>query len=93
VLLRLDRGGDPPAEALQDAAALAQHHSDARHEDACDVEWTLVKHLRRGSRPGQVYVARGRTIRVHRDAARLARLLADHSTATRLVETLTSNED
>jgi predicted ribosome quality control (RQC) complex YloA/Tae2 family protein len=88
VVLRLDRGGDPPHESLLDAACLAKHYSDARDADSADVSWTWRKHVRRGGAPGQVYLGQSHTLRVGTDAARLQRLLSGRSATARLLRGL-----
>jgi predicted ribosome quality control (RQC) complex YloA/Tae2 family protein len=88
VVIRLDAGGEPDSESLLDAATLAAQFSDARAEGAVDVSWTAVKHLRRGHRPGQVYLSRERTLRVRPDPERLARLRRSTSSAARALAIL-----
>lgn len=69
----------PPDEAtLLDAATLAAHHSRARHQPQIDVTYALCKHVRQlghGS-PGEVSIARGRTLHLRQERTRLERLLA-----------------
>jgi len=93
VVIRLDAGGEPDSESLLDAATLAAHFSDARDEEAVDVSWTAVKHLRRGRRPGQVYLSRERTLRVRPDPERLARLRRSTSSAARSLAILAPDSD
>ncbi len=77
VVVRSRRGESPDREALLDAANLCVYLSRrARQARVADVTWTRVKHLRRGSKPGEVYVAGGKTIRVELDEARARALLA-----------------
>lgn len=79
VLPMAGRSGAPNSESLLDAALLAKHYSDARDEAQCDVQWSRVKHLRHGARPGEVYVSQEKTLRVRHDAARIRSLLSSGS--------------
>lgn len=64
VILRWNRAQDPPARDLEEAAALAALHSDARHAGLVPVDWTRRKHVRkpRKSAPGAVIPDRVRTV-------------------------------
>jgi predicted ribosome quality control (RQC) complex YloA/Tae2 family protein len=76
VLLRLAKGNKPSPEALADAALLAAHYSGAKSETKVEVVYTEARHVKKtkGDPPGRVSVARGRTLLVTVDEARLARL-------------------
>jgi predicted ribosome quality control (RQC) complex YloA/Tae2 family protein len=67
-------------DTLLDAATLAVHHSPAREETQADVTYAPRKLVRkpRGTSPGQVSVAGGKTLRLRMEPDRLARLLATH---------------
>ncbi len=67
---------EPPPQALLDAALLALHFSRrGRAEGVAEVTWTQAKNLRRAGRPGEVFVAGGRSLRIEHDPQRVARLL------------------
>lgn len=70
------RGDGPHPETLQDAAALAVHHSTLRGEPGIEVMLTQRKHVRavKGAGPGRVTVASSRTVVPDDVAARIARL-------------------
>ena len=70
------RGNGPHPETLQDAAALAVHHSTLRGEPGIEVMLTQRKHVRavKGAGPGRVTVASSRTVVPDDVAARVARL-------------------
>jgi predicted ribosome quality control (RQC) complex YloA/Tae2 family protein len=85
VVLRLDRGGEPPHESLLDAACLAKHYSDARGAAHADVSWTLRKHVRASPAVGQVYLGQSHTLRVSEDPDRLKRLRDGRSETSRLL--------
>lgn len=74
-------GGRPFTEdTLLDAATLAVYHSPARKETQADVTYAPRKLVRkpRGTSPGQVSVAGGKTLRLRMESTRLERLLATH---------------
>lgn len=77
VILRTEGRSDPPSEALLDAAELAVHFSKHRDVTRADVHVVPVKNVRkpRGAKPGLVTVTGGRSFRLRRDPARLARVL------------------
>ncbi len=66
------------AVALIDAATLAAHFSDARGDDAVEVQYGLRRHVRkrRGAAPGAVELTDEKVLLVRIEADRLARLLA-----------------
>ena len=78
VILRTGGRADPPAEALLDACELAVHFSKLRAADRVDVHVVPIKNVRKpkGAKPGLVFVHGGKTVRLRRSPARLARLLA-----------------
>ena len=78
VVIRLPKNKTASLESLLDAATLAVHFSKARGEHRIDVVYTPKKHVRKpkGLPAGAVVPAHTKTLTVHRDEARLARLLA-----------------
>jgi predicted ribosome quality control (RQC) complex YloA/Tae2 family protein len=78
VILRTGGKADPPAESLLDAAELAVEFSKAKHATRASVHIAAVKDISKppGTKPGLVYVHRGRTIQLRRDPKRLERVLA-----------------
>jgi predicted ribosome quality control (RQC) complex YloA/Tae2 family protein len=78
VLVRLERGGDPPPETIQDAATLAVLYSDFKKSGKGDVIYTRRKYVRKvkGRSPGTVSVTHEKTVFVTLDRARLDRLKA-----------------
>lgn len=81
VVVRLPKGKTASLETLLDAATLAVHFSKARGEGRIDVVYTQRKHVRKpkGLPAGAVVPSQTKTITVHRDDARLQRLLASGS--------------
>ncbi|NNL84883.1 MAG: DUF814 domain-containing protein [Myxococcales bacterium] len=77
VILRTDGSEEPPQDALLDASELAVHFSKARAAGRASVHIARCKDISkpRGAKPGLVYVHRGRTLSLRRDAARLQRIL------------------
>jgi len=76
VVLQPAAKGPLPERALLDAALLAVHYCrPARAEGRAEVLWTQVKNLRRAGKPGQVYVAGGRSLLTRLDEGRIATLL------------------
>lgn len=78
VILRRRGKGEPSAEALLDAAALAAWASKLRGETIVDVLWVERKHVKkpRGAAAGLVQTASPRTLMVRHDPARIERLYA-----------------
>lgn len=76
VIVRLEKGQDPDAETLVDAATLAAFYSKRRKERTVDVRYTRQKYLRkpRGAAPGRVSVSQSKTIGVRVEEVRLQRL-------------------
>jgi predicted ribosome quality control (RQC) complex YloA/Tae2 family protein len=70
VVLRWQKEENPPARALEEAAALAAWHSKSRGAALVPVDWTRRKYVRRarGGAPGAVIVQRARTVMVRPDA-------------------------
>jgi len=73
----MERGAQPGAQALLDAATLAAHFSSARGEEAVEVAWCERRHVRKpkGASPGLVVMLREKTIQLRMESARLQRLL------------------
>jgi predicted ribosome quality control (RQC) complex YloA/Tae2 family protein len=66
VIRNPDRARSPDRATLLHAAAIAAWFSEARENDAVDVQWTRRKYVRkaRGAPPGTVLVKRFETVRV-----------------------------
>jgi predicted ribosome quality control (RQC) complex YloA/Tae2 family protein len=78
VVLRTEgKGEDAPPESVLEAAELSVHFSKAKGATRASVHVAPIKHVSKpsGAKPGLVYVSRGKTIQLRRDAARLARVL------------------
>ncbi len=77
VILRTGGRSDPPSEALLDACELAVHFSRLREADSVDVHVVPIRNVRKpkGAKPGLVTVHGGRSVRLRRSPARLARVL------------------
>ena len=78
VILRTGGKGDPPGESLLDAAELAVEFSKAKHATRASVHVAAIKDVSKpaGTKPGLVYVHRGRKLQLRRDPKRLERVLA-----------------
>jgi predicted ribosome quality control (RQC) complex YloA/Tae2 family protein len=76
VLLKAAKNKPPSAEALLDAAMLAAHYSGAKNDSKVEVVYTEARYVKKtkGDPPGRVSVAKGRTILVAMDKARIDRL-------------------
>jgi predicted ribosome quality control (RQC) complex YloA/Tae2 family protein len=83
VVLRTEGRGDPPSESLLDAAELAVEFSKAKNATKASVHIAAVKDISkpRGTKPGLVYVHRGRTLQLRRDPKRLERVLGSRTEA------------
>jgi predicted ribosome quality control (RQC) complex YloA/Tae2 family protein len=83
VIVPRERGVELAPELLLDAAHLAVHFSDARGEASAEVQYVERRYLRKpkGSAPGAVRVDRERVLLLRIEPARLARLLANESSA------------
>jgi predicted ribosome quality control (RQC) complex YloA/Tae2 family protein len=78
VILRTEGRTDPPSEAILDACELAVHFSKQKEAKQADVHMAAVKNVKKpkGAKPGLVYVAGGKSIRIRRNAARLENILS-----------------
>jgi len=78
VVVRLEKGKEPPAETLRDAATLALLYSDLKKSGKGDVVYTKRKWVKKakGQAPGAVTVTQERSIHVSLDKKRLAQLKA-----------------
>lgn len=76
VVVRLQKGTDPPPETLCDAATLALLYSDLKKSKKGDVIYTRRKWVKKakGQAPGAVLVTQEKTIYVKLDTQRLAAL-------------------
>jgi predicted ribosome quality control (RQC) complex YloA/Tae2 family protein len=76
VVIRLEKGADPPPETLRDAATLAVLYSDLKKSGKGEVIYTRRKWVRKikGQPPGTVTVTQEKAIFVQLDRARLDRL-------------------
>jgi predicted ribosome quality control (RQC) complex YloA/Tae2 family protein len=76
VVLRTGKG-EPPHESLLDAAELAVHFSKQKNSTRAGVHVAHIKDVSkpRGTKPGLVYVHRGRTLQLRREPDRLKRVL------------------
>jgi predicted ribosome quality control (RQC) complex YloA/Tae2 family protein len=81
VILRTEGRADPPSDSLLDAAELAVEFSKAKQAGRASVHVAAVKDVSKppGTKPGLVYVHRGRTIQLRRDPKRLERVLASRT--------------
>ena len=81
VILRTEGRGDAPSESLLDAAELAVEFSKAKSATRASVHVAAVKDISKppGTKPGLVYVHRGRTLQLRRDPKRLERVLASRT--------------
>jgi predicted ribosome quality control (RQC) complex YloA/Tae2 family protein len=77
VILRTEGRGDPPSESLLEAGELAVHFSKQKNATRASVHIAPIKDVSKpsGTKPGLVYVHRGRTIQLRRDPVRLRRIL------------------
>jgi len=78
VVLRLDKGADPPVDSLRDAATLALLYSDLRKSGKGEVIYTKRSSVRKvkGKSPGTVTATQEKTLFVELDQVRLRRLNA-----------------
>ncbi|MGH7168516.1 MAG: NFACT RNA binding domain-containing protein, partial [Nitrospiraceae bacterium] len=76
VVVRLEKGANPPPETIKDAATLALQYSDLKKSGKGEVIYTKRKWVRKvkGQSPGTVTVTQEKTIFVQLDRARLDRL-------------------
>lgn len=77
VIVPLDKNRSCPAEVLVDAATLAAHFSDARHESSSEVSYTERRYVRKPKKspPGAVVTQREKVILLRVEKERLSRLL------------------
>jgi predicted ribosome quality control (RQC) complex YloA/Tae2 family protein len=78
VVVRLDKGSDPPPETLRDAATLALLYSDLKKSGKGDVIYTRRKWVKKakGQTPGAVIVTQEKSLHVNLDRSRLDALKA-----------------
>jgi len=76
VVVRLEKGADPPYETIRDAATLALLYSDLKKSGKGEVIYTRRKWVRKakGQPPGTVTVTQEKAIFVQLDRARLDRM-------------------
>ena len=76
VVVRLEKGADPPPDTLKDAAALALLYSDFKKSGKGDVIYTRRKYVKKakGRPPGTVTVTQEKAIFLQLDRGRLDRL-------------------
>jgi predicted ribosome quality control (RQC) complex YloA/Tae2 family protein len=76
VLVRLEKGKQPPPRTLREAAQLAAYYSRARGQVKVPVEYALRKYLRKpkAAAPGAVLVTQEKTILVRPDPDLVRRL-------------------
>ena len=77
VVLRTEKGQQPPQESLLEAAELAVQFSKAKKATRASVHIAAIKDVSKpsGAKPGLVYVHRGRTLQLRRDPERLKRVV------------------
>ena len=78
VLVRMEKGIDPPAETIRDAATLALLYSDLRKSGKGDVIYTKRKWVKKskGRAPGSVIVTQEKSLHISLDKKRLDALKA-----------------
>ncbi|HEX9741372.1 MAG TPA: NFACT family protein [Nitrospiraceae bacterium] len=76
VVVRLEKGANPPPETMKDAATLALLYSDFKKSGKGDVIYTRRKYVKKakGRPPGTVMVTQEKAIYLQLDRARLDRL-------------------
>lgn len=76
VVVRLDKGTDPPPETLRDAATLALLYSDLKKSGKGDVIYTRRKWVKKakGQAPGAVLVTQEKSLHISLDKTRLEAL-------------------
>ncbi|MBM4134750.1 MAG: fibronectin-binding domain-containing protein [Nitrospira sp.] len=76
VVVRLEKGADPPQETIRDAATLALLYSDLKKSGKGEVIYTRRKWVRKakGQPPGTVTVTQEKALFVQLDKARLDRM-------------------
>ena len=75
-MVRLEKGTDPPAETIRDAAVLALLYSDLKKSGKGEVIYTRRKYVRKvkGHPPGTVTVTQEKAVWVTLDRIRLEAL-------------------
>ena len=78
VLVRLEKGNDPPPETLRDAAMLALLYSDLKKSGKGDVIYARRKWVKKakGQAPGAVIVTQEKSLHVSLEKKRLDALKA-----------------
>lgn len=78
VVLKVEKGSEPPHESILDACELAVNFSKAKRADRADVHIVPIKQVKKpkGAKAGLVWVTGGRSLHLRRDEARLERLMA-----------------
>jgi predicted ribosome quality control (RQC) complex YloA/Tae2 family protein len=78
VVLRTEGRSDPPSESMIDACELAVHFSKMKNASRADVHVAHIKDVKKpkGTKPGLVYVLKGKTIHLRRNPKRLESILA-----------------
>jgi len=78
VIVRLEKGADPPSESVRDAATLALLYSDLKKSGKGEVIYARRKYVRKvkGKPPGTVTVTEEKSVFVTLDRVRLDRLKA-----------------
>ncbi|MGB4068622.1 MAG: NFACT RNA binding domain-containing protein, partial [Nitrospira sp.] len=73
VVVRLEKGTDPPPETLRDAATLALLYSDLKKSGKGDVIYTRRKWVKKakGQAPGAVIITQEKSLHIGLDKARL----------------------
>jgi predicted ribosome quality control (RQC) complex YloA/Tae2 family protein len=76
VVVRMDKGADPPPETLRDAATLALLYSDLKKSGKGEVIYTRRKWVKKakGQAPGAVLVTQEKSLHVNLDKTRLEAL-------------------
>ena len=80
VVVRLEKGKDPPPETLRDAATLALLYSDLKKSGKGEVIYTRRKWVKKakGQTPGAVLVTQEKSLHISLDKQRLAGLKSRH---------------
>ncbi len=78
VVVRMEKGNDPPPETIRDAATLALLYSDLKKSGKGDVIYTRRKWVKKakGQAPGAVIVTQEKSLHVNLEKARLDALKA-----------------
>lgn len=78
VVLRTEGKTDPPPGSLLDACELAAHFSKLKNAGTVDIHVAPIKDVKKpkGTKPGLVYVRKGKTIHLRRSPKRLQEIMA-----------------